>query len=58
MAANKKTCLVFKNGTLKHVNSKGEVIAIINLHKLDHKVIKEHYPEHYFEYLELLDEPF
>jgi hypothetical protein len=58
MAADKKTCLVFCNGVLKHVNSKGKVIATINLHKLDDKVIKQHYPQHYFEYLELLDEPF
>ena len=58
MAANKKTCLVFCKGMLKHVNSQGDVIATIDLHKLKDEVIKQHYPQHYFEYTLLMDEPF
>lgn len=41
-----KTCLVFCNGVLKHVNTDGVIVASIDLNRLDSATISAYYP-HY-----------
>ncbi len=54
MVAN-KTCLVFCDGVLKHVDSKGSVIAFINFWNYGREWVSENYPQFYEEFI---NEPF
>lgn len=46
MSAN-KTCLVFCDGVLKHVNTDGVVVAFINFWHYGRDWAKANYPEYY-----------
>lgn len=54
MSAN-KTCLVFYDGVLKHVNTDGVTVAFINFWQYGREWAKENYPEYYNQFIE---EPF
>lgn len=57
MSAN-KTCLVFCDGVLKHVNTEGLVIASIDFNKLDMATISSNYPDYVDAYENYLNKNF
>ena len=53
-----KTCLVFCDGVLKHVNTDGVTVASIDLNRLDSDTISAYYPDYVDIYNNYLNEAF
>ena len=51
MKGNNKTCLVFCDGVLKHVNKAGKTIAFVNFWHYGREWAKENYPQFYEQFL-------
>ena len=53
-----KTCLVFCDGVLKHVNTDGVTVASIDLNRLNSATISAYYPDYVDIYNNYLNEVF